>query len=508
MQQFVLCIKACTLEYIRRWYTLFLCILLPSVATGAHYRYTPQMIEAYQQIMALDWAGAEQSLTQLQKEDPENLCLQHLLSYRAFFKIYTKDQSIGLKSFKGIRDEALKQVSKGPEDSPWHLYIQADIRLQWALLKFRYGEYFSGFWEVKRAYALLEKNQKQFPDFAPNYKDLGILKALVGTVPDAYKWGLKVLSGMSGTVVEGKVAFKKALNDQGTETTFLKAETVMLYSFLLLYLDKDNREAWQWVQDPVLTPHSNVLHAFTYASVASRAGQQKAALEVLSTAREKSNWKAFPFLEFRLAEIKLQQLDLGAKEHYEIFLRTYQGGTDIKASYLRLSWIALLQNQIIGYQRFLVAVQTEGNAESGRDQDALYMSKLDFIPSVHLIQSRLLFDGGDYSRALGILDGFQETDFATIYEKLEWNYRMGRITHQLDLPGKALRYYGVVLARGQDQPFYFACNAALQIGLIYEEQEDKIKAKSYFEQCLNLKPEIYKNSLHLAAKAALQRLKE
>lgn len=494
---------------LRQGYAFFIWALLPLVLPAQnHYQYTPAHIEAYRSLMRLDLDRGMEQIHRLEAGAPQNLVSHHLRSYHGFFAAYTDDQESSFKENKKIRDEALKALQQGPDDSPWHLFLQADVRLQWALLRFRHGEYFAGFWEVKRAYNLLEKNRDRFPDFAPNYKDLGILHALVGTVPDTYKWGLRLLSGMDGTIRQGKNELQRALRDDTPATRFLRAETTMLYSFLLLYLDKDTQEAWRGVQKPVLDPQSELLHAYTYAYVANRSGKNPEALQTLQQARRDPNWERFPYLEFLLGEVKLQQLDLSAADHYRTYLRRYRGTDNIKACHFRLAWIAVLRDNLPQYREAIASVLAQGAAESGRDRDALYFAQLNIVPHPALIKARLLFDGGAYTRALQALEPYREEDFPTIYEQLEWTYRMARICHQLKLTDRATHFYESVLLRGQDQPYYFAGNAALQLGLIHEDRKDREKAAFYFEKCLDLKPEVYRNSLHLAAKAGLQRLKE
>ena len=93
-------------------------------------------------------------------------------------------------------------LKKGDENSPYYLFSQAEVNLQWAFVRIKFAQYFKAVWEIRRAYKLLEANQKKFPNFAPNKKSLGILHAMVGTVPDNYQWGMKIL-GMQGTIAQG-----------------------------------------------------------------------------------------------------------------------------------------------------------------------------------------------------------------------------------------------------------------------------------------------------------------
>ena len=52
-----------------------------------------------------------------------------------------------------------------------------------------------------------------------------------------------------------------------------------------------------------------------------------------------------------------------------------------------------------------------------------------------------------------------------------------------------------------------ACNAALQIALIFEEQQKLKQAKKYFDLCLDISPKRYKTSLHQKANSGLDRIK-
>ena len=55
---------------------------------------------------------------------------------------------------------------------------------------------------------------------------------------------------------------------------------------------------------------------------------------------------------------------------------------------------------------------------------------------------------------------------------------------------------------------FFACNSALQLGLISENQEYYEDAMKYFDVCLKMKPSIYRSQLHNKAKAGLNRIKK
>lgn len=490
-------------------YSFFLCFLFPIQSVAVYsYHYDQEVQSIYFNLLDLDFAKANTQLARLKKKQPDNLAYYHLRNYYDFFQVYTKDNAQVYKQLKVNRDQYLKELAKGPKDSPWHLFSQADVHLQWALLRFRFGDYWAGFLAVKKAYQLLEKNQKSFPDFAPNYKDLGILHAMVGTVPDQYQWGLKILTGLKGTVKQGKAEMRKALADQQAATSFLQKENRILYCFLLLYLDKDPSEAWQLIEQQTAEDTPSLLVAFTYASVASRSGHNDQVIKILEQQEKKTTWQAFPFLEFVLGNARLRQLDTNASPHFERFLKKYQGQNDLKATHLRLAWCALLKKDKNKYLSHLKSVQNIGSENNGRDKDATHLAALNFVPNLQLIKARLLFDGGYYELAQQELNKLKASNLNKVYEALEFSYRQARVAHRLKKEDRAIQYYQKVLVDGVDQPYYFACNATLQLGIIYENKGQKNKAAEYYQQCLKLKPDIYKNSLHLSAKAGLQRLEK
>ncbi|MBT5089718.1 MAG: tetratricopeptide repeat protein, partial [Flavobacteriales bacterium] len=59
---------------------------------------------------------------------------------------------------------------------------------------------------------------------------------------------------------------------------------------------------------------------------------------------------------------------------------------------------------------------------------------------------------------------------------------------------------------GKESTTYYGPMSALQIGLIYEKQNESVKAKIYFEKCLSLSNFDYERGIHQKAKAGLNRV--
>lgn len=473
-----------------------------------YFDYNKEIQAVYGQIMDLNLPVAALKLEALARDEPQNLARIHLQDYYDFFQVYASDQEATYKTLKRNRNEHLSLLEKGPSDSPWLLYSQADVRLHWAFLKFQFGDYLSGFLDVKKAFQLLEENVRAYPGFTPNYKNLGILHALIGTVPDQYEWGVRLLSGLEGSIAQGRKELSKALQDGGETTAFLQQESRLLYSYLLVYIGWDHQDAWRLLKPLRQTAGHEVFKAFIYSNVAFRSGNNDEAIRVLREARSRPGWQHFPIMEFNLGNALLRKLDSQAAVYFRAFLKEYKGRQDVKASHHRLAWCALLNNNQQTYLLQMSHVEREGMEASGRDKDAMRAAQLGFVPNIRLIKARLLFDGGYFLEALDMLNALDLASLTQVYEVLELDYRKGRVYHGMKDWSKALFYYNAVYHRGVEEGYYFACNAALQMGLIFEAQGQLEEAAVYFERCLDARAEVYQNSLHMAAKAGLQRIKK
>jgi len=484
----------------------FLLLTTTLQAGETYFAYTPDAQAIYELVVTLRFAEAEQALEQLQKDDPHNLVALHLANYLEVFAILISEDEALYKECRKNRDERLWQLQRTDPNSPWYLFVQADVRLQWALLRLRFGEVMGAFNDVSKAYQLLERNQKVFPDFMPNYKDLGMLHAIVGTVPDQYRWGIQLLSGVEGSIRQGKAELERVLAYAENESFLFARETAVLYAYFLLHLEQAPEKAWSLVQDIGLSPKDSPLYCFILANVAMRSNRNEEALRIL---RERPQGKAFasiPYLEFMEGLVRLRRLDPGAKTYFKRYLEQFRGRNFIKEAYQKMAWSALLDGDEDQYWSYMTACRQKGYSDAGSDKNALLEATSQRLPPVGLLKARLLFDGGYMQQAYEVLILMADHDFATEYHQLEYTYRMGRVLHGLKKHNAALLFYQKTIRAGRASPYYFACNAALQSGLIYEETGQNTSARRSFALCLSMKPDEYRTGLHQSAKAGLKRL--
>lgn len=477
---------------------------------SSNYEFTDVLRKAYIEATGLRLDQASTTLKLSQQKDPNNLLNLLIGDYIDFFRIFINNDRNHIKDLEYRKATRLNILQKSNSQSPYHLYSQAEINLHWGIIYLQAESYWSAYHHIKKAYKLFTRNQNKHPEFIANYKSLGILHAAVGTIPDQYKKIFSFFSGMKGTISQGKDELKKVIEFADRNPDYLfKDETYALYALLLVHLNNQGDEAWEVLKNAAFSHAESPLIIFCKANVAMRTWRNDEAIQLLTNYEQQTTHEPFHYLNFMTGLTLLRKLDLNCIPYFEKYLMEYSGDNYVKETYQKLGWCAILQNDPIAYRNYLAKAFTKGSTQIDGDKNAYGESKeasRGLMPNRILLQSRLLFDGGYYERASQLLIenvNFIQSDNTL---KLEYNYRLGRIYHQLKDFSKALFHYQQTIFQGRDLPEYFACNAALQMGIIYESLNDLQKAAKYYNLCLAIHPDDYRSSLHMKAEAGLNRM--
>jgi tetratricopeptide (TPR) repeat protein len=481
-----------------------------SLYGSSNYEFTNILRKAYTEATGLRLDQASNTLKLSQQKDPDNLLNVLIGDYIDFFRVFINNDKDLIKELEQRKVSRLNKLKKSNSQSPYHLYSQAEINLHWGIIYLQAESYWSAYHHIKKAYKLFTKNQYKHPEFIANYKSLGILHAAVGTIPDQFKRIFSFFSGMKGTISQGKDELKKVIEFADRNPDYLfKDETYALYALLLVHLNNQGDEAWEVLKTAAFSQADSPLIIFCKANVAMRTWRNDEAIQLLTNYQQQITHEPFHYLNFMTGLTLLRKLDLNCIPYFEKYLMEYSGDNYVKEAYQKLGWCAIIQEDPIAYRDYLSKAFTRGSTQIDGDKNAFLESKeasRGAMPNRLLLQSRLLFDGGYYKRASKLLIenvNFIQSDHTL---KLEYNYRLGRIYHQLKDISKALFHYQQTILQGRDLPEYFACNAALQMGIIYENLNDLKKAAKYYNLCLAIHPDDYRRSLHMKAEAGLNRM--
>ncbi len=482
----------------------FFIIIISSNRAASKLEFSPLALQAYNSILDLKINDAKSKIIQIKKTDPTNLITLYLENYIDCITIFVTENESEFNRLEKNKDIRLSQLRKSKIASPYFYFFQAEINLQWAMSRIKYKEYYTAFNEASEAYDLLEKNQKLYPTFLPNKKSQGVLHAIVGTIPSTYKWGVKLLSGMNGTVEQGQKEIEELINYCKSHDFIFEKETVIIYSFLLLHLNNESEASWKVINSKPYDTSKSMLLCFAKANVAMRTGRSEEALEILLNKPNTKEFYPVPYLNFMTGLAKLHKNDIDANVWFFKFLKEFKGQYYVKEAYQKIAWSYLLLGNMKLYKQYINYCLTKGNDESGGDKNAKKEAISGEVPEINLLRARLLFDGGYYQKAFDML---KNKNISGLKNIIEYNYRMGRITQMLKNYNDCIEYYKKALDIGKYSTYYYPCNAALQLGIVYETLKQYPEAKNYYNYCLDLDPDDYANALHTKAKAGLGRLK-
>ena len=485
---------------------IILMMLSYSVIAESKYSFDKTCQLAYYSVMSLKFEEANKYLAEEKAKNPNNLIPYFIENYADFFSLAINEDAAELLKTQGNKEKRLTKLASGEKESPWYLYTQAEVNMQWAFVHLKFEDYYTAFFEIKKAYKQLQENDKKFPSFLANKKSLGLIHSLIGTVPDSYKWAASFL-GFTGTISQGMGELNQVI-EHGKKIPFLfSRETNYVVANLQMLILNSPQTSWQIVTGPDYPDYkTDLLANFVRGHMAVKNGFNDIAIENFNNAPKSKGYMNFYYIDYLLGMCKMDRLDADANVPLERFVKEFKGRNYLKDAYQKIGWFYLLKGDETRYNFYLGFCKQKGGELTDSDKQAKVEAESGIAPNPFLLKVRLQQDGGYYDKALSMLAGKSTDDFLAIKDKIEFTYRAARIYHEKGDIEKAIQFYQSTIARGEKYPYYFAANSALHLGLIYENQGLPDKATEYFHKCLAMKNTDYKNSLDQKAKAGLNRL--
>lgn len=490
---------------------LFIASMLWSVGVSAgspYFAYSPDMREAYQRAMELKLSESAVLLAMIKENEPDNHLVFYIENYLDFIKVFVDEDKTVFDNLTKTKDKRLEILENNPVESPYYRYTQAEIKMHWAFLHLKFGEYYRAYSHIKSAYHLQQDNLEKYPHFIPSRKSLGILHSMLGTIPSKFKWVVKLLSGMEGDLEKGLEEIETSLTYyQHIDDPLFETEVLMLYAFVALHIHNESRShVWDLLQNKNIDPKESLLACFVMTSMAMQIGKNDEAIHLLENRPKGYPYYKIPYLDFMYGLAKFRRLDDDASSFLQKYIDANPKANHVKEAYQKMAWQQLLAGDENGYLATMQLLQSSGKTIMDSDQSAQNEAQSGLRLNPVLLKARVLFDGGYYQRAATALTDISKSHFDQKHWRLEYTYRLGRIMHEQGHFQKALNYYYQTIQDGRQSSFYYACNAALQSGLIYEALGEKDNAKAAYRDCLSMSPNQYKSGLHGKAKIGLKRL--
>lgn len=485
---------------------LFFCFISLS-SEAQHFDFNERCKKAYHEVLRLQKSAAQELIRIEKSENPDNLIPLLLEDYIDFLTVYlTEDVSL-LRKLEKNKSIRLAAFDKAADTDPYKKYAKSSINLHWALARIKFEEYWTTAAEVYRSYHLVKSNSEDFPDFKPNNLLLGLYETILGTVPSNYAWATSLL-GLKGDITGGmdKVReYRKWSASEGQGLYFDEAN--IFYIYLLAYLADGHNEAWRLCQNELDDPE-HLMNVFLVSDIAYKSGNASDAIDFISQAKRNTiETIPFPFLDFMEGQLRLSSLDKSASIYFERYLAAETNEHYVKDALQRLAFSHLIHGDTLSFWSMIKRVSDEGALFFDCDKQAMLTSKTDVLPQVDLLKARLLFDGGNYQKALDLLT-IVNPEVLNAVNLMEYKYRYGRIYEMMNKNDMAHEYYQEVIELGSlESKIYFPARSCLAVATMYEDELEFILAKKYFEKTMTYKNHPFTDSFEQQARAGLNRIK-
>lgn len=496
-------------KHVLFFYVIFFLSVQFLNAKNATYVMNDQCLKAQKLIHELKFEEAEKILTSESTLHPENIAIPWLSESILFLKLFISEDAVLYKKVDKEWSTLISQVHKTEYNNAWYRFILSDMHIHRGLIRLKFNENLSAGSDIQSAHKYLKENKKMFPSFLPDNKNYGFLICAFSSVPAKYQW-LAKLVGFQGDMKEGLDEVEKYLKCDQTykEHIYLRKEAAFIYAMLQHHLNKNSAAAWTCISAYTNDYKTNLLENYMRATVAGYNGLNDEMINVLAHKPKSNEIYPFYFMDFMMGMAKMRRLDADADIFFKIFTLKYKGKNYIKSAYRNLSWLSQIKHNSVEAKSYYSLCRKHGAAVAEEDKQAEKEAIEDTPWPAELLQARLLFDGKYYEKSLAKLNGIKEQDYSNLRFILELNYRKARIYHETEKLNDAIRLYTLVIEKGKKQTYYFAAYAALQLGFIYEKQENKEMAKTYFNLAKSGFPhnKEYSNTIEQKAKAGLKRI--
>jgi TolA-binding protein len=474
------------------------CLFLSALSLQGQHQWfsNTEQIEAYNHAINLRPDQAREVLHD--KVDPISIYILNL--NEALELLVLEDENL----FEEYENKYIARIEQLKEGVPTasSLYTQAELRIQWAFIYLKFGHELDAAWNIRLANQLVQECKKKFPNFSLIKKPSGLLQIMIGTVPEKFQWILRLLN-MNGSVEEG---FQE-LNYVITIHTAQRFETKLLYHLIQGFMLQQPDVAFKGIEELLMESPTNKLLLFLGTTIAIKNADSETALSLLSRLDQQTEGLTLPYAYYLKGEVYLHRgnysLSINA---YQQFLEKYKGVNFIKDATYKIGvcyWLLLDKTKA---DLYFEKAKREGKEASEADKYAARSLAEKGYPNVKLSKVRYYTDGGYYNEARALIKTIQEKDLITLKEKVEYTYRLARLHHKLLITEEAKKNYLATISLSGNNNWYFAPNACLQLGYLFQEENNLTEAKKHFEKALSYKRHEYKNSIDSKAKSALAQL--
>lgn len=476
---------------------LFLLIGFSSHADNI-WTFDPELQKIHQLVLNLQ---TEQAYRQLEKIKTNEFHKMYVLSFCETIDVLVSEDEEKFQKIEANFRERLKYLAS-LQPSAQQLFLQAELNLQRGFNFLNLGQEFNAVWAIRNAYNFTQDCLKKYPEFVPIKKTSGVIEVMVGSVPDKFHFFMSLL-GMKGSVVKGQ----KQLEDLKSSESTLAIEANLLYYTIKGLINQQIEEALSGYTDMLRESPGNKLALFLAINMMMKNSQSEDALKLIHQLDANPGGLPMHYIEYLRGEIHLQKGDYAtAIQSYQKFIASYRSQNFKKDAYYKISLAYYLQGKTDLAKINFDKAKVTGRDLVEPDHHADAQLKDGSFPNAKILRVRLYTDGGYYKEAKELFHAITPADLNSKKDEVEYYYRKARLAHKTSDMTAARMFYKQTIDMSGETQWYFAPNAALQLGYIAQASRDYPLARKYFQMALAYKRHEYKNSIDGKAKSALERL--
>lgn len=454
--------------------------------------------QAYERILNLDFRTSA-DIGNVDTDIPNfDLYLENLRDVTSLIFSEDKEQFEILRKNEKTR---LRKLKEQESPSPYNDFFRAEIKIQWAFIKLKFGEQWNGVWALRSAYKIINDNIDDYPGFDLNYKTLGLLHVIFGAVPDRYQWVLGIF-GLEGDTKAGLAELYELMN----HPSVFRKEIMVISALIESYLMENHESAVKLIN----AKNEDITHLerYTLSLVLMKSHQSANAATLLKhSLNSLESPEATPLFTYLLAETQFQEGNYTeAIKNYDFFLHNFRGINQLKDASFKAGLCALFTGDQRQSGIYFAEARQRNETDAEVDKNAQKLLDTEPFPYPVLLQIRFSIDGGFYQLADSLLSSVSINSFEP-YQQFELIYRKARLNHLQGNYEQAIDYYRQVISKEENIPEnYFVPNSFLQLGYLQQYLKNPDMARMYFEKVLTFRKHPYKNSLDSKAKIALKGL--
>ncbi len=165
-------------------------LLSLSFPSKANFDFNSNCKQAYQAVFDLRLSDAKNLIQKEKKQNPANGIIILLENYVDYFNLLASENKAEYDRLKRFKSSRLSDLEKKDKNSPYYLFAQAEINLQWGMLESRFQDYFSSGITIRKANRLLSANAEKFPEFLPKSKECRINRCNFRLNPVKFEKGI------------------------------------------------------------------------------------------------------------------------------------------------------------------------------------------------------------------------------------------------------------------------------------------------------------------------------